>query len=195
MSAGGYDFPMESDISRLYSRVAQAFTDRLQDCPQDRWNSASPCPGWTAWDIAAHVVGNHRRASAELSARRLPGSGLGEDVVDAWRAATAEVQTALESPTTARQVLGVEFDSLPFEQFVRRMACADTLIHTWDFARATGQDERLDPEAVEIAWSFLAAEDADIRLPYAFGAKVVPTDTDETADAQTRLLNFLGRSV
>ena len=87
---------MESDISRLYSRVAQAFTDRLQGCPADRWNSASPCPGWTAWDVAAHVVGNHRRACAGLSgdAHRVPVAG--EDVVGAWRAATAEVQAALE---------------------------------------------------------------------------------------------------
>ncbi|MFC0446517.1 TIGR03086 family metal-binding protein [Rhodococcus jostii] len=183
---------MESSIAGLYSRVAQDFTDRLQGCPQDRWNSASPCPGWTAWDIAAHVVGNHRRACAGLSGDDYQVPAAGEDVVAAWLHATAEVQAALESETTARQALGVDFGDLPFEQFVRRMACADTLIHTWDFARATGQTERLDPEAVEVAWSFLAAEDAQIRLPHAYGAKIAATDS---ADVQTRLLNFLGRAV
>ena len=72
------------------------------------------------------------------------------------------------------------------------MACADTLIHTWDFARATEQDERLDPEAVAVATRILLPEDHDIRLPHAFGSPVQPEDP---SDAQTRLLNFLGRRV
>lgn len=186
-----YGVGMGSPITSLYARVAQDFTDRLLGCPQDRWNSVSPCPGWTAWDVAAHVVGNHRRACAGLSGHDYRVPTAGEDVVAAWLEATAEVQAALESEATAQQVLGAEFGNLPFERFVRRMACADTLIHTWDFARATGQDEHLDPEAVELARTFLVAEDDRIRLPHAFGAKVAPTDN---ADTQTQLLNFLGRA-
>ena len=186
-----YGVGMGSPITSLYARVAQDFTDRLLGCPQDRWNSASPCPGWTAWDVAAHVVGNHRRACAGLRGNDYRVPTAGEDVVAAWLDATAGVQAALQSQATAQQVLGAEFGNLPFEQFVRRMACADTLIHTWDFARATGQDEHLDPEAVELARTFLVAEDDRIRLPHAFGAKVAPTDN---ADAQTQLLNFLGRA-
>ncbi|ANS31859.1 hypothetical protein R1CP_36265 (plasmid) [Rhodococcus opacus] len=186
-----YGVGMGSPITSLYSRVAQDFTDRLLGCPQDRWNSASPCPGWTAWDVAAHVVGNHRRACAGLRGNDYRVPTAGEDVVAAWLDATAGVQASPESEATAQQVLGAEFGYLPFEHFVRRMACADTLIHTWDFARATGQDEHLDPEAVELARTFLVAEDDRIRLPHAFGAKVAPTDN---ADAQTQLLNFLGRA-
>ena len=95
-------------------------------------------------------------------------------------------------PLLAPVRLGDEFDSLSFEAFVKRMACADTLIHTWDFARATGQDERLDPEAVALATDMLRPEDGEIRIPHAFGTKVSAADG---ADEQTRLLNFLARRV
>ncbi|WP_237720336.1 MULTISPECIES: maleylpyruvate isomerase N-terminal domain-containing protein [Rhodococcus] len=72
--------------------MAQDFTDRLLGCPQDRWNSASPCPGWTAWDVAAHVVGNHRRACAGLRGNGYRVPTAGEDVVAAWLDATARVE-------------------------------------------------------------------------------------------------------
>ncbi len=102
---------------------------------------------------------------------------------EAWRRATEGVRRALRDPTLAGTVLGAEFDACTFETFVRRMACADTLIHTWDFARATEQDEHLDPEGVAVATRILIPEDDDIRMPYAFGPKVSPADD---ADPQTR---------
>lgn len=115
-----------------------------------------------------------------------------EDVLEAWRTASEGVHDALQNPDLATRRLDAEFDSYTFETFIRRMACADTLIHTWDFARATEQDERLDPEAVAVATRMLLSEDHDIRSPKAYGAKVLPR---ENADPQARLLNFLGRSV
>ena len=113
-----------------------------------------------------------------------------DDVREAWRSASEGVRRALGVPTLAGTQLGAEFDDCTFETFIRRMACADTLIHTWDFARATEQDERLDPEGVAVATGMLVPEDRDIRMPQAFGPKVSPAND---ADPQTRLLNFLGR--
>jgi hypothetical protein len=34
---------------------------------------------------------------------------------------------------------------IPLDQAVRRFYTNDVFLHTWDLARATGQDERLDP--------------------------------------------------
>lgn len=110
----------------------------------------------------------------------------------AWRAATERVQAALRDPALGAAPLGPEFGSIRFAEFVRRMACADTLIHTWDLARATGQDETLDPRGVAVATAILRTEDAGIRMVGAFGA-AVPTPAG--ADEQTSLLTFLGRVV
>jgi uncharacterized protein (TIGR03086 family) len=83
------------------------------------------------------------------------------------------------------------FGEQPFESLVGRLLCTDTLIHTWDLARATGQDESLDPGAVAKAIEFLAPIDDAIRRPGGFGPKI---DSPPDAGNQTRLLNFTGRS-
>ncbi|MGW4563987.1 TIGR03086 family metal-binding protein [Streptomyces sp. NPDC004561] len=183
---------MGSSVQHLYERIAGRFEDLIANCPSGRWEDPSPCPGWTAWDVAAHVVSNHRRATAGLDGSGYSTPGRGEDLLQAWNSASAEIKDALRTPEKASALLGEEFGSIPFEEFVKRMACADTLIHTWDLARATGQDETLDAEAVSVATGILLPEDDDIRTPKAFGPKVASV---ADADAQTRLLNFLGRQV
>lgn len=183
---------MTSSVPELYERIAQRFGELIVNCPADRWDDPSPCPGWTARDVAAHVVANHRRAVAGLDGSGHRAPGRHEDLVQAWDAASAAIKDALRDPSKAHVLLGEEFGRIPFEEFVRRMACADTLIHGWDLARATGQEETLDPEAVAVATAVLLPEDGAIRVPKAFGAKV---SSAADADAQTRLLNFLGRQV
>ncbi|MFI0813686.1 TIGR03086 family metal-binding protein [Streptomyces echinatus] len=183
---------MASSVPELYGRIADRFRELILNCPPERWEDPSPCPGWTAWDVAAHVVSNHRRAVAGLDRSGYSTPGRSEDLPQAWDAASEEVKAALRDPVKAHALLGEEFGSITFEEFVRRMACADTLIHGWDLARATGQNEVLDPEAVAVATEILQPEDGDIRMPKAFGAKV---SSAPDADAQTRLLNFLGRQV
>ncbi|MFI9329302.1 hypothetical protein ACIGZJ_17375 [Kitasatospora sp. NPDC052868] len=101
------------------------------------------------------------------------------------------MKAALQDPPRAEAMLGDDFGNMPFAAFVKRMACADTLIHTWDFARATGQNEQLDAEAVRLATELLTPEGGDIRLPNAYGPKVKAANS---ADEQTRLLNFPGRT-
>ncbi len=113
-------------------------------------------------------------------------------MLQAWNFASAAIKTALRDPERVHTLLGEEFGSIRFDEFVKRMACADTLIHTWDIARATGQSEVLDAEAVSLAMAMLLPEDGDIRMPNAYGAKIASA---ANADAQTRLLNFLGRHV
>ena len=74
---------------------------------------------------------------------------------------------------------------------VGRLLCADTLVHTWDLAGATGQDERLDPDGVARAIEFLTPIDEAMRGPRGFAPKITPP---AGADEQTKLLNFCGRA-
>ena len=76
------------------------------------------------------------------------------------------------------------------------MTCTpDVLIHTWDLARATGLDERLDADEVHrqvVGVESLPAEvDEAMRGSGHYGPRVeVPPDADE----QSRLLAFMGRT-
>jgi hypothetical protein len=63
-------------------------------------------------------------------------------------------------------------------------------MHTWDLARATGQDERLDPAFCADLLAGMEPIDELLRQSGQYGPKVaVPAD----ADVQARMLGFIGR--
>jgi uncharacterized protein (TIGR03086 family) len=175
----------DNPVIATYRRIADAFSVRVDGTPSDRWSSVSPCEGWTARDVVAHVVD---------SARRLAGNettmGADEDPAAAWASAKAAVLAKLSEPGALDEVLPGPFGPMPRGQMVQRLMVNDILVHTWDLARATGQDETLDADAVAHAYSGLKPLDAMIRMPGVFGPKV---EAPEGADLQTEFLCFLGR--
>jgi hypothetical protein len=63
-------------------------------------------------------------------------------------------------------------------------------MHTWDLARATGQDDALDPAVCSAMLAGMEPMEELMRGSGQYGARVeVPAD----ADPQTRLLGFIGR--
>jgi uncharacterized protein (TIGR03086 family) len=180
------------EISERYARIADGFTRRIEAVEPEQWVNRSPCTEWTARDVAAHVVDTHRRVLAALDGGEPDRMDPSSDVVQHWVAARRDLQLALSDPAKATTTIGGIFGEQPFQALVGRLLCADTVVHTWDLARATGQDERLDKEGVARAAEFLAPIDEAIRRPGGFAPKIEPTPD---ADEQTRFLNFCGREV
>jgi uncharacterized protein (TIGR03086 family) len=181
-----------SETSDRYARVADGFEAKMRAVPGEKWSSSSPCDEWTARDVALHVINTHRRVRAALGDVSADEVGSDADVTAAWAAATEAVRAALKEPSLASKTVGGMFGEQPFESLVGRLLCADTLIHTWDLARATRQDCALDPDAAEKALEFLTPIDDAIRRPGGFAPKLTPPDG---ADAQMKLLAFAGRAV
>ena len=63
-------------------------------------------------------------------------------------------------------------------------------MHTWDLARATGQDDRLDPARCTELLAGMEPLDELLRQSGQYGPKVAVPDH---ADIQTRILGFIGR--
>lgn len=79
---------------------------------------------------------------------------------------------------------------MPLPDAVDRFYTSDVFMHTWDLARATGQDERLDPQTCADLLAEMAPIEELMRSSGQYGPRVpVPGD----AGAQTRLLGFIGR--
>jgi uncharacterized protein (TIGR03086 family) len=190
VAAPSYSGPV-SEISERYSTVADGFADRAAAITPNQWSLPTPCTEWTVRDLVAHVVGTQRGVHATLGGEAAEVDKEG-DLVGAFADARACIESALADPEQSAKVISGMFGEQPFESLVSRLLCADTLIHTWDLARATGQDERLDPIAVERSAEFLTPIDEAIRRPGGFAAKITPA---EGANDQTRLLNFCGRAV
>lgn len=192
VSGGETDGGAVTEIAERYGRVADGFARRLRAVRAPQWAETTPCPDWSVRDLVVHVVATHRRVLASLH-----GGEPGEveptgDLLAQWDAATGSVRAALADPEVAGRTIGGMFGEQPFESLVSRLLCADTLVHTWDLARATGQEERLDPEAVGVALEFLGPLDEAIRRPGGFGPRIEPAPG---ADEQVRFLNFCGRAV
>jgi uncharacterized protein (TIGR03086 family) len=81
--------------------------------------------------------------------------------------------------------------AMPLETAIERLVLGDVLVHTWDLARATDQDETLLATEVTSLLAGMAPMGDAMRASGHFGPEVpVPADADD----QTRLLAFTGRT-
>lgn len=172
--------------------MADGFDARVAGIAGDAWAAATPCTEWTVRDLVGHVVSVHRHVGGGFDASSLPPPATDPDLLAAWRAATAEVQAALADPERAHAPVSGRFAPMPLEELIGRLLCIDTVVHTWDLARATGQSELLDAPAVAIAFEGIRPADEAIRGAGGFGPKI---EAAPGSDVQTRFLCFLGRRV
>ncbi len=180
------------DVER-YARVARGFSDRLAQVGPDQWSNATPCSEWTVRDLVVHVISTQRRVLAMLSTSDVTDVDPEGDLAAAWSEASADLLAAASDPARGTtQVTTFGGREVPFETVVGGLVCSDTVIHTWDLARATGQDEQLDPTAVDHCADMLAGIGDSMRRPGGFGEALPPPPE---ADAQTKFLLFAGRAV
>lgn len=120
------------------------------------------------------------------------GPSVDEDPVAAWQVHSEAVQAMLDDPATAWKVLrDRHVGEVPLDEAVGRFYTADVFMHTWDLARATGQDENLDPDKCAELLAGMEPLDEVLRASGQYGPRVeVPAD----ADVQTRMLAFIGRN-
>jgi uncharacterized protein (TIGR03086 family) len=183
---------------RLYTSAVYAFEHVLKNAKPTAFNRKAPCVGWTGKDVYEHGAGNLAMIKAFATTGKAPKSTpkLGADPLGAWIKLRDQTLEALDHPhvleSIAHDPFGPDFGPMPVDALVGFMA-ADLVPHTWDMARTAKVDERLDPTLVKhtlATWKGLPEE--VLRMPGMMSAAVKPAPG---ADAQTKMLNFLGRTV
>ena len=86
------------------------------------------------------------------------------------------------------QTVELSFGTTPAMEYARQMA-VDSVIHSWDLARAIGADETLDPELVDYTYQEMLRVAELWRSGGAFAAAREPAD-DST---QAKMLALTGR--
>ncbi len=177
-------------ISDRYRRLAGHITAKVEQVPPDKWSAQSPCAEWTALDVLRHltqVPGLFFGLIGE-PAPEIP--SVDDDPSASWAAARDATQRALDDPAIASK----EYDGFTgrstFEKGVDQFICTDLIVHGWDLARATGLDERIDPQDLADVRKAMEPMGDSLRNPRAFGPEV---DVPDDADEQTKVLAFLGR--
>jgi uncharacterized protein (TIGR03086 family) len=181
-----------SDPAERFRRRAAGFTEKVEAVPDDRWESPSPCPGWTARDVVRHMIDNCTRFLGLVGIDPPPGPTVDTDPVGAWAAARDAMQASLDDPSVASREYEGRLGRSTLGDAVDRFMGTDLVVHAWDLARATGIDETLDPTGVRDADAAMRPLGDAIRSPGTFGPEV---PAPPGADEQTRLLAFLGRRV
>jgi uncharacterized protein (TIGR03086 family) len=173
-----------------HREVGGAFTERVRATRV--WDVPSPVAGWAARDVVGHLTTWFPAFLAAGTGIELPrGPSVDDDPVAAWEIHCDAVQAVLDDPATADRVLvNRHVGELPLDRAIDQFYTADVFMHTWDLARATGQDDRLDRDfCTELLAGMEQMEEA-IRSSGHYGARVPVRDD---ADPQTKLLGFIGR--
>lgn len=172
--------------------IAGRFTELVVAAPAGSWDDPSPVPAWRARDVVAHLV-DWLPAFLEAGAGvRLPrGPSVDDDPVGAWEAHRAGVQALLDDPASHDRLLtNPHVGELPLDDAIDRFYTSDVFLHTWDLARATGQEPALDPARCTTMLAGMEPMDDLLRSSGQYGPRVA---VSPDADAESRLVAFIGR--
>ena len=186
------DDTTDDTTAERFRRIAAGFTERATAVSGDGWLRAAPCEGWIARDIVRHLVEWVPAVIGQSGLTFASDISVDVDPVGAWTQLADTLRAALDDPTVAAR----EFDAGPpgsvtVEFAIGMMVLGDVLIHTWDLARATGQDEYIDTAIASEMLVAMQPIDDMLRASGQYGPKVaVPADADD----QTKLIAFTGRN-
>jgi uncharacterized protein (TIGR03086 family) len=170
-----------------HREVAGRFTELVHGTTD--WDVPTPVDGWAAHDVVDHLV---TWLTGLLSSHGVELAGTPDGgPVARWEAHVAGVQTLLDDPASRdRAVQDPHFPEMSLTQMVDRLYTTDVFMHTWDLARATGQDETLNAEHCAELYAGMLPLDEMLRASGQYGPRV---DVPEDASAQDKLVAFIGR--
>lgn len=145
-----------------------------------------------------NYVGLVRGASAAEFVALRDADALGPDPFGGYARSVRAVLAAFREPGALDRTVDYPLGRIPGRQALA-VRTADTLVHTWDLARAIGADERLDPALVEwlddgigAIYADLAETPVSAETSHRFFAAPDPA-SPTSASRQDLLLYRMGR--
>ncbi len=181
---------LPEDSFARYLAVADGFGSLVHGTRD--WGAQSPVPQWQARDVVWHLVDwipDVLQAGAKVQLpRRDP---LKADPVGDWERFDAGLRTLVAQPGIANaEFAHPQAGSMPLGTAIDMLITPDVFMHSWDLAQASEQEFALDPDFAAGLYAGMQGIDEMLRASGQYGPRVpVPDD----ADAQTRLMAFVGR--
>jgi len=181
------------DVRADYLAADRRLTALLDGVDDAGWASPSPCEGWAARDVVAHLVETQRSFLAERGVELGDAADVRADPAGAWRAHADAVATALADPAVPATPFDGFFGPTTLGEALGRFYVWDMVVHRWDVARAVG-----DPAAATFTPDELPALEAGAD---SFGPALhmdgicrAGVEAPEGASREVRLLARLGRT-
>lgn len=188
------------NIIELYEAAAQGFRKTLAGVQLEQLNNPTPCTKWKVQNLIVHNlkvpgfvhgVFNGDMTDTTLEVRGpLPIEGP----VAALDAGVASVLEMVKASGALEKSLNTPFGPMTGGQFLF-FPFMDLLIHTWDLAKATGQDTRLNRRLTEVCYNGLLpfGDSLSAAPPGEEPAFAKPVPVPENASLQDKLLGLTGR--
>lgn len=190
-----------------FTSASSAFGQKLASVRPGQWDAPTPCAEWDVRQLVNHMTQGNRNyvrlleGAARADFLRLrDADALGVDPPGAYARSARECAAAFARPGVLARVLDYPLGRVTGAQALA-VRTADTVIHTWDLARAVGADDTLSPGLV--AWvsdhlgeiyGGLAETPADPRTSYRYFAAPAGMPP-ANASRQDLLLHRLGRQL
>jgi len=178
--------------ARAYAAAEQPLTAVLDTVPAEAWPQPSPCAGWSARDVVAHLVDTQRELLTGHGVDLGEAPDVDADPAAAWREHARRVAAVLADDAVAGKQYDGWFGPTTVGATLEQFYVWDMVVHRWDLATATGQDAGLtDAELDRVA----AGADSFGDALYTDGICRPPVEVPADADRTTTVLARLGRQV
>jgi uncharacterized protein (TIGR03086 family) len=182
------------DLLDAYRQTLGFVGARVAGTRIEQFGDPTPCSAWDVEELLGHVlmVISHYRLLASGAGHRpaTPVEAIADGQLERLYAAAArEAMAAWSEPGAldrdCRHVMG----TMPGRQALS-IHTTDVLLHGWDLAVATGQDDLIDPDLAALALGTLRDV---LRLDDGRGRFFGPALAPAGEDAQSVLLAYAGR--
>ncbi len=190
---------MAEDLVELHGRCGRRFAALVAGVGPEQWHDGTPCSEWDVRTLVHHLLYEQRWVpplleglTIEQVGRQFEGDLLVGDA-SAWpgllASAIGQAHVAVAQPGALDRTVHLSFGDTSGQEYVMQLT-ADLAIHAWDLARATWQDEALDPGVVALMLPWAEANADLLAASGMFGSRI---DTGPGAPDDVRLLGLLGR--
>jgi uncharacterized protein (TIGR03086 family) len=188
-----------ADLVELHGRCGRWFAALVAGVGPDQWQDGTPCSQWDVRALVHHLLYEQRWVGPLFEGLtiaqvgdRFEGDLMGGDA-SAWpgllASAFEQAHAAVAQPGALERTVHLSFGDASGQEYAVQLT-TDLAIHGWDLARATGQDDALDPGAVAVLLPWAEANAEFLAESGMFGSRV---DTGPGAPDDVRLLGLLGR--
>ena len=179
----------DSSVAETYDGLAEGMAAVIASLRADEWDKPSPCAGWVARDVLAHLIDTERDYLAGHGLDLPPRPDL-NDPTAAWSAHVAAVRALLADPEIPARAFDGHFGPTTVGDALLQFYGFDLIAHRWDLAAVTATPYRFtEPELDSLEQSIAGWGEA----LYMEGI-CERGETSADADRQTRVLAALGRT-
>jgi uncharacterized protein (TIGR03086 family) len=180
-----------ADFATRYRTLAAAFTGKVEAVRDGQWDLPSTCADWNVRDIVRHVITTEHAMLERVDIDVPLTADVDTDPVGAWHELRDVVQGVLDDTAKA----SLEYEGMggttTVGQTINDFGGFDLVVHGWDLAHSTGQDDTMPADEVEAVLEMSESLGDLLRSSGSCGPEI---EVGPDAGPQQRLLARLGRT-